>query len=199
MIAHLNGILASSQPTRCVIDINGVGYDVNIPVSTFDKLPKTGEKVFLSTHMITREDGMFLYGFSTQEELDLFRLLIGISKIGPKVALGILSGMPIKEFKSALLSGDAKRISLVPGVGKKTAERLILELKEKIPASEAVAIDIGGDDRQKHIVTDAILALVSLGYTQQKAQQAVRTAVKQYGTDSMTIETLVKQALQTIG
>jgi Holliday junction DNA helicase RuvA len=198
VIAHLNGTLVSSQPTRCVIDIGGVGFDVNIPVSTFDRLPKKGEKLFLMTHMITREDGIFLYGFATHEEIDLFRLLIGVSKIGPKVALGILSGIPVKEFKSALINGDAKRISLVPGIGKKTAERLILELKEKIPAGEAIAVDICGDDLQKTIVTDTILALVSLGYTQQKAQQAVRTAVKQFGTESMAIEKLVKQALKVI-
>lgn len=198
MIAHLHGTVTMSQPTRCVIDIAGVGFDVGIPLSTFDRLPAKGRKVFLLTHMVTREDGMHLYGFATQEELDLFRMLIGVSKIGPKVALGILSGIPISEFKLALHAGDAKRISLVPGIGKKTAERLIVELKEKIPAGEAIAADFGGNDVEKTLVTDAILALVSLGYSQAKAQDAVRKAIKQHGIDTMTIEKLVKQALQVI-
>ncbi len=198
MITFIRGKLVEAQPTFCVVDVGGIGLEVFIPISTFEKLPDLNERVELLIHFQVREDALSLYGFATHEQRELFRSLIGISKIGPKVALSILSGIPIREFKTAVSSGDSKRIAMVPGVGKKTAERLILELKEKISPLEGAVADIAVNDHQKMLVTDSVLALVSLGYQHTKAQQAVRRVLEKEDIDVLTIEKLVKLSLQVV-
>ena len=199
MIGYIRGLLKSAQPTKALIDVQGVGYELSIPISTFEKLPDLENEIILLTHLHVREDDMSLFGFFSQEEKDFFHLLIGVSKIGPKGALGILSGIPINELKHAILSADVNRISKVPGIGKKTAERLIVELKEKIPASTDIDIVSSKiDDKQKIMVTDTIMALISLGYAKSKAQEAVRKIAKTHDLEKINIEGLVKLALQII-
>lgn len=197
MIKYLRGKLVVSQPTGVVLDFGGVGVGVIVPLSSSVKMPELGAEVTLHTYLHVREDVLSLYGFVTQEEKKMFLLLLGVSKIGPKVALGILSGIPVDEFKSALLTGNIQRLSMVSGVGKKTAERLILELKEKIPAGEIIA---GGtlDEKHKVMISDTIMALVSLGYNQMKAQKAVEAVIKQNKIESLRIEELVKLSLQKV-
>ncbi|MCD6460752.1 Holliday junction branch migration protein RuvA [bacterium] len=199
MIGFIRGILTSAQPTKALIDVQGMGYNVSIPISTFEKLPEINSEVKLLTHLHVREDNMSLFGFFSQEEKDFFLLLIGVSKIGPKGALGILSGIPINELIQAISSGDVNRISRVPGIGKKTSERLIVELKEKIPDTAGTdIISSKTSDKQKIMVTDTIMALVSLGYAKNKAQDAVRKISKTHNLDSINIEQLVKLSLQVI-
>ncbi len=197
MIKYLRGKLVVAQPTSVVLDFGGVGVGVIVPLSSSVKMPDVGSEVTLHTYLHVREDVLSLYGFVTKEEKKMFLLLLGVSKIGPKVALGILSGIPVDEFKSALLTGNIQRLSMVSGVGKKTAERLILELKEKIPAGEII---VGGtlDEKHKVMVSDTIMALVSLGYNQMKAQKAVETVIKQNKIESLRIEELVKLSLQKV-
>jgi len=197
LIDYLRGKLVVSQPTSVVLDFGGVGVKVIVPLSSSVKAPDLGSEVTLYTYLHVREDILSLYGFATEEEKKMFLLLLGVSKIGPKVALGILSGIPVDEFKTALLSGNIQRISMVSGVGKKTAERLILELKEKIPVGEIL---VGGsvDEKHKVVVSDAIMALVSLGYNQAKAQKAVEVVIKQNEIASLRIEELVKLSLQKV-
>ena len=199
MIGYIRGILKSAQPTKALIDVQGVGYQLSIPISTFEKLPELNTETTLLTHLHVREDDMSLFGFISEEEKNFFLMLIGVSKIGPKGALGILSGIPINELKHAILSADVNRISKVPGIGKKTAERLIVELKEKIPASSEIDIISSKiDDKQKIMVTDTIMALVSLGYAKSKAQDAVKKVSKTNDLDNINIEELVKLSLQVI-
>jgi len=198
LISFLRGKLAVSQPTSIIIDCQWGGFEVSIPLSTFEKLPQVGQEIMIHIHFHVREDAISLFGFMTEDEKKLFRMLIGVSKIGPKVALGILSGISVGELKSALVSGDVKRISLIPGVGKKTAERLVLELKEKVPAIEQVTAEMKVDGNQKEMIADTINALVSLGYNQGKAYQAVRETIKNSKLESLTIENLLKLALKII-
>ena len=199
MIGYIRGILKSAQPTKALIDVQGVGYELSIPISTFEKLPDFENEITLLTHLHVREDDMSLFGFFSQEEKDFYLMLIGVSKIGPKGALGILSGIPINELKHAILSADVNRISKVPGIGKKTAERLIVELKEKIPAPTGIDITSSKiDDKQKIMITDTIMALISLGYAKAKAQDAVKKISKTHDLEKINIERLVKLSLQII-
>jgi len=199
VIGYIRGILKSAQPTKALIDVQGVGYELSIPISTFEKLPDFENEITLLTHLHVREDDMSLFGFFSQEEKDFYLMLIGVSKIGPKGALGILSGIPINELKHAILSADVNRISKVPGIGKKTAERLIVELKEKIPAPTGIDITSSKiDDKQKIMITDTIMALISLGYAKAKAQDAVKKISKTHDLEKINIERLVKLSLQII-
>ena len=160
MIGKLTGTLAERNPPQVVVDCNGVGYEVDVPMSTFYNLPPTGERVSLLTHFVVREDAQILYGFSTAEERMAFRQLIKISGVGPRMALGVLSGLSVAELSQVVTLQDTGRLVKIPGVGKKTAERLLLELKGKLGA------DIG---LPAHAVNDAqgdiLQALVALGYS----------------------------------
>lgn len=196
MIAYLKGILRDSKPTQCIIEVGGIGFEVSIALSTHSELPQTGNTVFLYTHLHIREEHTAVYGFATPEEKSMFLMLIGVSKIGPKGALSILSGIPISEFQSAVVSGDSKRIAMVPGIGKKTAERLIVELKEKV-AELGVGMKLSKEEeRHRTIIADAVKALLALGYPQAQAQQTVRKVIKDRNIDTLTIEDLVKWSLQ---
>ena len=142
MIGHLTGKVISKKPTKIIVDVNGVGYLVNISLSTFDRLPEESEKVSLHTYLIVREDVLDLYGFLTIAEKEMFELLISISGVGPKLAQGILSGIQIQELKEALRNGNLSRIIAIPGVGRKTGERLITELREKVDKLKASSITV---------------------------------------------------------
>ena len=198
MITFLNGILVDALPTQAIIEVHGVGYEVLIPLSSFDKLPAPGKEVRLLTHLVVREDAHVLYGFATAAERDLFRLLIHtVSGIGPKIALNVLSGMSAASFRGAVAAGDVKALSQISGVGRKTAERIVVELKDKVGAagaweasSEARGLN-AGDQR----INDAVLALLALGFKQPEAQEAARAAQAMLGATA-TVEDLVRACLR---
>ena len=198
MITFLQGKLVEALPTQVVVEVNGVGYEVLIPLSSFDKLPAPGGEVKLLTQLIVREDAHVLYGFATAVERDLFRLLINhVSGIGPKTALNILSGMNATAFRGAVASSDVKSLSQISGVGKKTAERIVVELRDKIVAAgawEAASAkhSLSADDQK---INDAVLALMALGFKQVEAHDAVRAAQTMLGAQA-TVEQLVRACLK---
>jgi Holliday junction DNA helicase RuvA len=198
MIAFLHGKLVEALPTQATIEVNGVGYEVLIPLSSYDKLPPAGQTVKLLTHLAVREDAHVLYGFMTGAERDMFRLLIQtVSGIGPKLALNVLSGMNITALRGAVANGDVKALSQISGVGKKTAERIVVELRDKIGAAGAweAASSQRGLSALEQKINDAVLALVALGFKQVEAHDAVRAAVTAAG-DQATIEDLVRLCLK---
>ena len=198
MISFLHGKLVAALPTQVTVDVHGVGYDVLIPLSSFDKLPAPGGEVRLLTHLAIREDAHVLYGFATAAERDLFRMLINtVSGIGPKIALNVLSGMNPIAFRGAVASGDVKALSSISGVGRKTAERIVVELKDKIGAAGAWeassaerALSAGGQR-----INDAVLALMALGFKQPEAHETVRAAQTMLG-EQATVEELVRAGLK---
>jgi Holliday junction DNA helicase RuvA len=201
MITFLRGRLTEALPTRVVVEVQGVGYEVLIPLSSFDKLPPPGQEVRLLTHLVVREDAHILYGFMSAAERDMFRLLINtVSGIGPKIALNILSGMNVTAFRGAVASGDVKALSRIHGVGKKTAERIVVELKDKIGMAGAMeaASALHGLSPADQKANDAVLALMALGYRQTEAYQTVRAVQALLG-DSVTVEELVRAALKQGG
>jgi holliday junction DNA helicase RuvA len=170
MIGRLSGILLEKNPPQLLVDCNGVGYEVDVPMSTFYNLPALGEKVMLLTHLAVREDAHLLYGFGTAEERNVFKQLIKISGIGARTALGILSGMSVADLSQAITLQEAGRLTRVPGIGKKTAERLLLELKGKLGA------DLGslGGVAHSDATSDILNALVALGYSEKEAMLALK-------------------------
>ena len=198
MITFLNGKLVEALPTQVVVDVNGVGYEALIPLSSYDKLPPPGQDVRLLTQLIIREDAHTLYGFMTAAERDLFRLLTNnVSGIGPNTALNILSGMNPVAFRGAVANGDVKALSQISGVGKKTAERIVVELKDKVGA--AGAWEASSAQRalspQDQKLNDAVLALMALGFKQVEAHDAVRQAQAALGPQA-TVEDLVRSCLK---
>jgi Holliday junction DNA helicase RuvA len=198
VITFLQGKLVEALPTQIIVDVNGVGYEVLIPLSSFDKLPSPGKPVRLLTQLIIREDAHTLYGFMSAAERDLFRLLINsVSGIGPKTALNILSGMNVVTFRGAVATSDVKSLSQISGVGKKTAERIVVELRDKIGAAGALEAAsakhaLSPDDQKTN---DATLALMALGFKQIEAHDAVRAAQAMLGA-SATVEQLVRACLK---
>jgi Holliday junction DNA helicase RuvA len=175
MITHLRGQLAESFPNRAIVDVAGVGYEVHIPISTYDALPPPGQPVRLLTHHQVREDAQELYGFVSEAERDLFRLLINqVSGIGPRMALAVLSGMPVGRFKVCVATGDLVALAKIKGVGKKTAERIVVELRDKVGVAAAWQAPAANVPPLQSHATDAVLALVSLGYRQAEAHKAVQ-------------------------
>jgi len=169
MIGRLTGLLAEKNPPEILLDCNGVGYEVLVPMSTFYNLPALGEKISLLTHFVVREDAQMLYGFGSAAERAAFRQLIKISGVGPRTALSVLSGMSVQDLAQAVTRQEAGRIIKVPGIGKKTAERLLLELKGKLGADIGVPVDVA-DDAQ----SDILQALVALGYSDRDAALALK-------------------------
>ena len=171
MIGRLSGLLAEKSPPLVLIDVGGVGYEVDVPMSTFYNLPHLGERVTLLTHFVVREDAQLLYGFLTHEERQTFRQLIKITGVGPRMALALLSGLSVQELAQAVAAQDARRLVKVPGIGKKTAERLLLELKDKLaPALDAPSGTLVTSDAQ----ADIIQALIALGYSERDAEAAFK-------------------------
>jgi len=198
MITFLDGKLTSALPTQAIVDVSGVGYEVFIPLSSYDKIPAAGEPLRILTHLHVREDAHILYGFMTAAERDLFRLLVNnVSGIGPKLALAVLSGMSVDRFKAAVVNADIASLSKISGLGKKTAERIVLELKDKlgvVAAWEAASAEHAPTAEQSQ-ANEAVLALIALGYKQVDAHKTVRE-VQQRERDVSTAEDLVKLALQ---
>ena len=177
MIGRLTGVLLEKQPPAILIDVHGVGYELEASMSTFYSLPECGETVTLHTHLVVREDAQLLYGFFTQSERLMFRTLIKISGVGPKLALTILSGMSAEDFSRCVMQGDSKALTQLPGVGKKTAERLVVELKDRLDKDAAVKLPGQAeviDIDEANPVNDAVSALISLGFKAQQASQMVR-------------------------
>jgi Holliday junction DNA helicase RuvA len=197
MIASLDGTLKHKSPTEVLIDIQGVGYAVSIPLSTYSALGELNKPVFLLTYLHVREDIMQLFGFATEGERSMFRMLISVSGIGPRTALGILSGISVADVRHHITSGNSAALTSIPGIGKKTAERLILELRDRIdkigPAPES---STGTTDKASEARSEAMLALTSLGYTRQAAEKALRFALKETGEIPLSVEDLIKRALK---
>ncbi len=194
MIAALKGEVWESLPNRLVVGCGGVGYLVHVPISTFDHLnPFKGSEVFLKTYMHVRENLLNLYGFATDDERDLFLLLIErVSGIGPSIGMAILSGMPVEEFKRCVVAADTAALSRIKGLGKKTAERIVLELKDKVGVVENW--DEGTQDGGANPARDAELALISLGYKQVEARKSVMAASK--ASPRASVDDLIREALR---
>ncbi|WP_428420252.1 Holliday junction branch migration protein RuvA [Methylibium sp.] len=171
MIGRLTGLLAEKSPPQVLLDVGGVGYQVDVPMSSFFSLPAVGERVTLLTHFVVREDAQVLFGFLTAPEREAFRQLIKISGVGPRTALSLLSGLTVADLAQAVTAQDASRLVKVPGIGKKTAERLLLELKGKLGADLGVA---AGSRPGSEAHADILQALVALGYSEREAQAAVK-------------------------
>ncbi|PYQ16374.1 MAG: Holliday junction branch migration protein RuvA [Acidobacteria bacterium] len=194
MIAHLRGRILRKGPQEAVLDVGGVGYRVSIPVSTFYRLGEPGAEVELRTYTHVREDTLALYGFLTGAEQDMFERLISVGGVGPRLAVNILSGIEVPDLVSALRTSDVSRLTRVPGVGKKTAERLIVELKDKMPvvvADEAPTAPTAGGPKE-----DLLSALVNLGYSRGEVERGVDRALREDG--SGRFEDLLRRALQIV-
>lgn len=191
MIGHLKGNIISSKPTQILLDVNGVGYKVGISINTFEKIVDKAEvSLFIHTHV--KEDSISLYGFFTESEKEMFELLISISGIGPKIALGLLSGISVESLKEAIEEGNVSRIIAVPGIGRKTAERLVLELRSKVE-------DISTGEftkTQPSIKSEAMSALTTLGYNVKVAEKAVRDLLSE--NQNYSLEDLIKKALSNL-
>ena len=197
MITFLDGKLVSALPTQAIVDVGGVGYEVFIPLASYDKLPAVGQPVRILTHLHVREDAQVLYGFMTPAERDLFRLLVNnVSGIGPKLALAVLSGMSVNNFKAAVVNSDIASLSKISGLGKKTAERIVLELKDKLGVAAAweAASTMHAPTPAQEQANEAVLALIALGYKQIDAYKAVRE-LQEKG-EAKAAEELVKLALK---
>jgi Holliday junction DNA helicase RuvA len=198
MITFLKGRLTEALPTQVVVEVNGIGYEALIPLSSYDKLPAPGAELKMLTHLVVREDAHILYGFMSAAERELFRLLINnVSGIGPKIALNVLSGMSVTAFRGAVATSDVKALSQISGLGKKTAERIVVELKDKIGAAgawEALSAQRALSPAEQK-VNDAVLALMALGFKQIEAHDAVRQAQNSLGAQA-TVEELVRACLK---
>src|SRR6266849_4075890 len=197
MITFLDGKLVSALPTQAIVDVSGVGYEVFIPLSSYDKLPAAGQSVRMLTHLHVREDAHVLYGFMSAAERDLFRLLVNhVSGIGPKLALAVLSGMSVSDFKSAVVNSDVTALAKISGLGKKTAERIVLELKDKLGVAAAweAASAAHAPTPEEEEANEAVLALIALGYKQIDAHKSVRE-MQQKG-EAKSAQDLVKLALK---
>ena len=199
MIAHLNGKLLSKSPQSVVVDTAGVGYHIHVPLSTFYQLPDEMETVSLHVYTHVREDMLQLFGFQTETEKEIFLLLISVSGIGPKLALNILSGIEIAELLSAIVSADSERISAIPGVGKKTSQRITLELKEKV-SDIAEGIEVRPREkvqiRNKEIFDDALSALINLGYSSKSVKVILENVLR--NDNDINLDTLLKEALRNL-
>lgn len=198
MIGRLTGILLEKQPPHLLLDVNGVGYELNAPMSTFYQLPSTGEKVSLVTHLVVREDAWLLCGFASSAERRMFRDLIKVNGVGAKLALTILSGISADEFARCIQDGDSSSLVRLPGVGKKTAERLIIEMRDRLKdwesdgMSNSSAVNMSAD-QQNDPGRDAVSALVALGYKPQVASRMVSTVSRD---ENVSSEELIRAALK---
>lgn len=202
MISYIRGELVAVEKDKIVVDVNGVGWGIYMPEQTMGRLPSIGEEVKIHTYLNVREDAMQLYGFCTRDDLEIFKLVIGVSGIGPKGGLNILSSLSADDLRFAVLSGDAKAISAAPGIGKKTAEKLIIELKDKLNLEEVLENKANGDGFQEsntsggtsEIQSEAVRALVALGYGSTESLRAV----KKVSAECETVEDVLKAALKNL-
>ncbi|KII77058.1 Holliday junction branch migration protein RuvA [Vibrio renipiscarius] len=204
MIGRLRGILLEKQPPELLIEVNGIGYEVQMPMSCFYELPNVGEEAIIYTHFVVREDAQLLYGFNTVKERALFREVIKANGVGPKLGLGILSGMTATQFVASVEREDISTLVKLPGVGKKTAERLVVEMKDRLkgwsagdlftPFTDAAPLDNGGSANQGQAEEEAVSALLALGYKPVQASKLVSQVMK----PGMTCEALIKDALKSM-
>jgi len=198
MIASISGILVAKSPTEITVNVNGIGYSILIPLSTFQKLGEVNTQITLCTHLHVRDDALQLFGFATPEERELFRLLISISGIGPRIAQAILSGMSTEELRQHIASGETAPLMSIPNVGRKTAERIVLELRDKLAKGvESVQMAIASPTPAA-VRNETLLALTSLGYARLSAEKAIRTALRESGAASLSVEELIKLALRHV-
>ena len=200
MIASLRGKILEKHPNRIVVDVNGVGYEVFVPLSTFYGLGDPGSEIAVRIHTHVREDALLLYGFVTLLEQELFERLIGIGGIGPKLALAVLSGIEPMDLVAAIERGDVARLTAIPGVGKKTSERIVLELKDRLPRARPMAVAAGGGVPDAPVLRDDVVsALVNLGYHRPLAEKAADAAIAMLGSSSDAgFERVLKQALREL-
>ncbi len=199
MITHLKGTLTKKSPTEIVVDANGVGYSILVSISTFGKLPEINSSLTILTYHHVREDAQLLFGFATEQERDVFRLLISVSGIGPKMAQTILSGIQPEELVRTISQGNIRSLTAIPGVGKKTAERMIVELKDKILKIDTGVAQFDMKSAATSIRSEALAALSSLGFARDKAEQAIRTVLNENGSAEISLEELLKKALKSTG
>jgi Holliday junction DNA helicase RuvA len=192
LIASLNGTVLTKRPEGVIIDVNGVGYRLSIPLCSLSEIPEPGETVFMHTYTHVREDALQLFGFLNEQDREVFTTLIGISGIGPKLGLAILSGMPSERFVEAVQNEDVTMLTTIPGLGKKTASRLVLELKGKLPSLDPDQTSASVASQEE---SDAISALVNLGYKKQFSEKAVETAVRD---GAVRIEDIIMEALKNL-
>jgi Holliday junction DNA helicase RuvA len=205
VIGHLRGRILEKQPPWMLLDVNGVGYEVEASMNTFYKLPEVGAEVSLHTHFVVREDAQLLYGFADQQEKLLFRSLIKVNGVGPKLALSILSGISANDFIRSVHNEDTTALVRVPGVGKKTAERLIVEMKDRLSQLQLptlTELELSSGNQSETVPeadhrAEAESALIALGYKPQQATRAIEQAVQALGEDAVT-ETLIRHALRTM-
>jgi holliday junction DNA helicase RuvA len=199
MIARLSGTVLSRRATEVILDVGGVGYRIHAPTSTIEKLPQEGKQAVLHTHLHVREDAMQMYGFVTEEALSVFETMLAVSGVGPKLALAALSAMTPSELRASVTGGDAAMLTRIPGVGRKTAERMILELRDRFAAldgtglSTAMSAGTSSDGSQSR--ADALAALVSLGYNKNAAEKALLKVIKA-NPDATSTEALVRLSLR---
>jgi Holliday junction DNA helicase RuvA len=191
MIGRISGVLLEKNPPQVLVDVGGVGYDIDVPMSTFYNLPRTGEQVVLFTHLVVREDAHLLYGFGSEGERTTFRTLLKVSGVGPKVALSVLSGMSVNDLAEAVALQESGRLTKVPGIGKKTAERLLLELRDKLKVD--VRISVGGGAEALSSSADVLKALISLGYNEKEALFAIKQLPK-----DASVSDGIRQALKLL-
>jgi Holliday junction DNA helicase RuvA len=196
MIAYLRGRVLEKHPNRIAVDVSGVGYDVFVPLSTFYGIGESGSEIALRIHTHVREDAIALYGFATRLEQELFERLISVGGIGPKLALAVLSGLEPLELVKAIERGDIARLTNIPGVGKKTSERIVLELKDRLPPPPVAAPDDGASREPSPVKEDVLSALVNLGYHRPLAEKAVAAAIKVMPDSGF--ERTLKQALREL-
>jgi Holliday junction DNA helicase RuvA len=199
MIASLTGRLAFKAPTYLVLDVHGVGYEVFIPLSTYYGLPSLSESISLSVHTHVREDAIQLFGFLTSQEKDAFVLLTSVSGVGPKLALSVLSALPVPNMVSAIQSGDVEKLTRVPGIGNKSASRLVLELKDKVGKLQPGLAPTIDSPKQGQDATfdDALSALVNLGYRPQDAKEALKQ-VKKSNPESIALKDMIRESLKEL-
>jgi Holliday junction DNA helicase RuvA len=190
MIASLNGTILNKKPDSIIIDVGGVGYHVSVPLRNLGDIPDKGEEIFVHTYTHVREDALQLFGFLTEEERRVFSTLLGITGVGPKLALAILSGMPVERFTEAVYNEDISLLATIPGLGKKTASRLVLELKGKLPSFGGVH-----ETHKGTVADDAVSALENLGYKKSMSENAVASAMNN---GAKTIEDIIKDALKSL-
>ncbi|MDZ4855377.1 MAG: Holliday junction branch migration protein RuvA [Nitrospirota bacterium] len=199
MIASLTGRLAFKAPTYLILDVHGVGYEVSIPLSTYYGLPNLSESASLSVHTHVREDAIQLFGFLTSQEKDAFVLLTSVSGVGPKLALSVLSALPVSDLATAIRSGDVEKLTTVPGIGNKSASRLVLELKDKVDKLHPGFAPTSESPRQGQdaIFDDALSALVNLGYRPQDAKDALKQAMKS-NPESIVLKDMIRESLKEL-
>jgi Holliday junction DNA helicase RuvA len=198
MISYLRGIVLEKSPTQAILDVNGVGYDIGITINCYEALPKSGEEIAIFTYLSVSENAMLLYGFASKDEREMFLQLISISGIGPKLGQVILSGITTTELKNAILTADVNRLKAISGIGKKTAERIVIELKDKLAKDglSPISSEQGAGKPAAGSASEAVLALVSLGYKKAQAEAAVQKLLK--SDPSLSIEDIIKRSLRQI-